>query len=67
VSPTNPSAWLLRKEQPADPGFSLFPESMAVIPKALVKKSTWPLWILLLLLIAGLLARFKFLGNGRDE
>ena len=66
VDPTNASAWLLRKEQAPDPGFSLFPESMAVIPKALIRKSAWPLWILLALLIGGLLARFKFLRNSRD-
>jgi hypothetical protein len=37
-----------------------------MIPKALVKKATWPLWILLLLLIGGLLARLKWMGNRRD-
>jgi len=67
VSATNPSAWLLRTEKPADPGFSLFPQSIAVVPKALVRKSAWPLWILLLLFIGALLARFKFLRNDRNQ
>ena len=60
---SNPSAWLLPKEQAPDPGFSLFPQSVALIPKALVRKSVWPLWLLLVLLLAGLLTRFKWLGN----
>jgi len=63
VGSTNASAWLLPKEQAPDPGFSLFPESVHLIPKALVRKSVWPLWVLLLLLVAGLLTRFKWLGN----
>jgi prepilin-type processing-associated H-X9-DG protein len=63
---SNPSAWLLPKEQAPDPGFSLFPSSMSLLPKALVRKSVWPLWLLLVLLVAGLLTRFKWLGNRED-
>ena len=63
VNSSNASAWLLAKEQAPDPGFSLFPQSVTLIPKALVRKSVWPLWLLLLLLFAGLLTRFKWLRN----
>jgi len=56
---SNPSAWLLPKKQAPDPGFSLFPESVKLLPQALVRKSVWPLWFLLALSVAGLMARFK--------
>ena len=66
INLTNATALLPSHELVPDPGFSLFPEPIAMIPKALVKKTTWSFWILLVLLIAGMLARLKWMGNRRD-
>jgi competence protein ComGC len=63
---TNAATLLPAHELVPDPGFSLFPEPIAMIPKALAKKTNWPFWILLILLIVGLLARLKWMGNRRD-
>ena len=60
---SNPSAWLLPQKQAPDPGFSLFPKSVTLLPEALVRKSVWPLWLLLLLILAGLLGQSRWLGR----
>ena len=63
---TNATTLLPAHDLVPDPGFSLFPEPIATIPKALVKRTNWPFWILLVLLIVGLLARLKWVGNRRE-
>jgi hypothetical protein len=57
--------WPMPKPQAPDPGFSFFPESVAAFVAGLARKSAWPIYLLLLVLITATVAVRRFMRRKR--